>query len=441
MDYAFVAGELLVVILAIFMGVRTGGVGVGVWGFVGLFVLIFLFGSKPGSPPVDAVFIIITVVTAASVMEAAGGVRWMVSLAAKILRRYPRSVVFVAPFVSFLFTVGSGTGNIFYPLLPVIYDVTYQQRIRPERTLSTSVLAGQVGIICSPVSAAAAAFVALLAPFGVSLGLLLIVTWSASIIALGVACAVMMRWGKDLDLDPEYLRRREAGEVVQIEKEDFANLPATARRSAMLFLGGVVLIVLLGLFDGLRPIVGYGETLMPLSITALIQVVMGLVAALIFVVCKVPASSVTRQSTFGAGMTGAIALLGIAWLASTFIATNTAMITAKLGALVQSVPSTFAFALGLVATLTTSQAASTNAIVPIGLAVGLSIPTIIGMWPVVASCLILPANGTQIATVEFDQTGTTKIGRYVLNHSFLLPTVVYLAVALPIALFVSNLLF
>jgi anaerobic C4-dicarboxylate transporter DcuB len=439
-DHAFVIGELAVVIIAIFMGVRTGGVGVGVWGFVGLFALTVLFGSKPGQPPIDAVFIVITVVTAASVMEAAGGVRWMVSLAAQLLRRHPRSVVFIAPFVSFLFTVGSGTANVFYPLLPVIYDVTYQQKIRPERTLATSVMAGQAGIVCSPVSAAAAAFVAIMAPHGLSLGILLMVTWSASIVAIFAASLVMMRWGKELDHDPEYQRRLLAGAIVPRAVEDVSELPASARLSGIIFLFGVLMIAMMGLFDGLRPIVGQGTEAAPLSITILIQLTMGLVAALIFALCKVRASIVTQQSTFGAGMTGAIALLGIAWLASTFVAANTDMITQMLSELVQDFPATFALALGLTAALTTSQAASTNIIMPIGLTVDLSIPILIGMWPAVTACLVLPANGTQIAAVEYDQTGSTAIGRYVLNHSFLLPTLVYIGVAVPVAILMAGIL-
>lgn len=296
MEYTTVVLELAVVILAISMGVRTGGVGV--WGLVGLFVLIFVFGSEPGSPPVGAVFIVIVVVTAASVMEAAGGVDWMVSIAARIIRRRPQSVVFVAPLVSFIFTVGAGTGNIFYPLIPVIYDVTYQQKIRPERTLATSTMAGQAGIVCSPVAAAVAALLGLLAPQGVSLGSILLVTWPACIAGILTASLVMLRWGKDLAVDPVYQQRLAEKRLTPIEASDLDKLPPSARLSALFFLGGVVLIVLLGLFDGLKPMVGYGYDVVPVSITDLIQVTMGLVAALIFLFCKVQAKDVTRQSTF-----------------------------------------------------------------------------------------------------------------------------------------------
>ncbi|WP_159607384.1 anaerobic C4-dicarboxylate transporter family protein, partial [Agromyces humi] len=331
------AAELLVVILAIFMGTRTSGIGLGVWGLVGVAVLIFVFGETPGSAPVDAVFIVITVITAASVMQAAGGIDWMVSVAAKVIRRRPKSVVFLAPAMSFLFTVGAGTGNIFYPLLPVIYDVSYQQRIRPERALSVSAVASQVGILCSPVSAATASMVVLLAPQGVDLGALLLIMWPASIAGLLVASLVMVRHGKDLEDDPEF-QRRLAEHQIQPPAVDAREktLPRTAVLSASIFLAGVGVIVLFGLFSGLRPIIGVDDDGDPvrLSVTVIIEVVMGVIAALIFVTCKVKASDVPKQSTFPAGMVGAIALFGIAWLANTFVAANNQLIVDSLGAVV-----------------------------------------------------------------------------------------------------------
>lgn len=439
--------ELIVVVLAIFMGTRTSGIGLGVWGLVGVAVLVFVFGEAPGNAPVDAVFIVITVITAASTMQAAGGIDWMVSMAAKVIRKRPKSVVFLAPAMSFLFTVGAGTGNIFYPLLPVIYDVSYQQKIRPERALSVSAVASQVGILCSPVSAATASMVVLLAPQGVDLGGLLLIMWPASIAGLLVAALVMMRHGKDLEDDPEYQKRLAEGQIKPPTVDAHENkLPPTAVLSASLFLAGVAVIVFFGLFENLRPVIGTDDDGDPLrlSVTVIIEVVMGIIAALIFVFCKVKAADVPKQSTFPAGIVGAIALFGIAWLANTFVAANQTLIVDGLGSVVSGSSAflgalLFALALFAVAMLTTSQSSATNAIVPIGITIGLPASLLVGLWPAAMGIYTLPANGSQVATVAFDQTGTTKMGKFVIDHSFQLPNLVYVGTAIVVGVALSFL--
>jgi anaerobic C4-dicarboxylate transporter DcuA/anaerobic C4-dicarboxylate transporter DcuB len=439
--------QLIIVVGAIYLGTRTSGIGLGVWGLVGVAILIFVFGEAPGNAPVDAVFIVITVITAASTMQAAGGIDWMVSVAAKVIRRKPKSVVFLAPAMSFLFTVGAGTGNIFYPLLPVIYDVSYQQKIRPERALSVSAVASQVGILCSPVSAATASMVVLLAPQGVDLGGLLLIMWPASIAGLFVAALVMMRHGKDLDDDPEFQRRLAEHQIKPPTVDAHENkLPKTAVLSATLFLIGVGVIVLFGLFEGLRPVIGTNDDGDPvrLSVTVIIEVTMGIIAALIFVFCKVKAADVPKQPTFPAGIVGAIALFGIAWLANTFVAANQTLIVDGLGSVVSGSSAflgalLFALALFAVAMLTTSQSSATNAIVPIGITIGLPASLLVGLWPATMGIYTLPANGSQVATVAFDQTGTTKMGKFVFDHSFQLPNLVYIGVAIVVGVTLSFL--
>ncbi|UUE20817.1 anaerobic C4-dicarboxylate transporter family protein [Microbacterium sp. J1-1] len=440
--------QLIIVVGAIYMGTRTSGIGLGVWGLVGVAVLIFVFGEAPGNAPVDAVFIVITVITAASTMQAAGGIDWMVSVAARVIRRKPKSVVFLAPAMSFLFTVGAGTGNIFYPLLPVIYDVSYQQKIRPERALSVSAVASQVGILCSPVSAATASMVVLLAPQGVDLGGLLLIMWPASIAGLFVAALVMMRHGKDLDDDPEFQRRLADHQIKPPAVDAHEHkLPPTAVLSASLFLGGVAVIVFFGLFENLRPVIGTDDAGDPvrLSVTVIIEVTMGIIAALIFVFCKVKAADVPKQPTFPAGIVGAIALFGIAWLANTFVAANQTLIVDGLGSVVSGSSAflgalLFAMALFAVAMLTTSQSSATNAIVPIGITIGLPAPLLVGLWPSTMGIYTLPANGSQVATVAFDQTGTTKMGKFVFDHSFQLPNLIYVGVAIVVGVSLSFLM-
>lgn len=434
MDIAILILQLLVVVGAIYMGTRTSGIGLGVWGLVGTAVLVFGFQEAPGAAPVDAVFIVITVVTAASVMQAAGGIDWLVSVASKLIRSNPKSVTFAAPAISFLFTVGAGTGNIFYPLLPVIYDVAYQQKIRPERPLAVSAVASQVGIICSPVSAAVASMVVLLAPHGFTLGSLLLIMWPACIVGLFAAALVMSRKGKELEDDPEFRRRLAEGLIEPPAQTDVV-VPKGGRASAIIFLLGVVAIIVFGFAENLRPVISDVDGVVTrLSVANIIEIIMGVVAALIFVICKVKSADVPKQSTFPAGIVGAIALFGIAWLANTFVKANETLIVSGLGSLVAGSSAfvgalLFALVLFLVAMLTTSQSSATNAIVPIGLTIGLSAGTVTGLWPAVMGMYALPANGSQVATAGFDRTGTTTLGTYVVNHSFQLPNLVFIGVA------------
>lgn len=437
----------LVVIACIYMGVRAGGLGLGIWGLFGVFVLAYgPWHVPPGDPPTDAVFIVIAVITAASAMQAAGGTDWMVAQAAKAIRGKPKLVVYMAPLMSFLFTVGAGTGNIYYPLLPVIYDVSYRQRIRPERPLAISAVASQVGILASPVSAATAALVATFdtnnPPLDFSLAKVLAIMWPACLAGLAVAAFVMSRYGKELDDDPVYQERLKAHLVKEPEvgEIDESKLPKYARRAALIFLSGVAFVVIFGLFSDLRPSYGSGDDATQISVTITIQIVMGVVGAAILLFCKTPGGDIAKQPTFTSGMTGAIALFGLSWLAGTFVAAHTTQINNALADVVQEYKLLFALALFIVGALTTSQSGTTKAIVPVGLSLGLSAATVTAMWPAVMGMYFLPANGSQIATVAFDQTGTTKIGKYVLNHSFLVPVMVFIVVAMAVAFPISAFL-
>ncbi|HEY3141021.1 MAG TPA: anaerobic C4-dicarboxylate transporter family protein [Acidimicrobiales bacterium] len=448
MDTLLLVVHGLVVLACIYLGVKEGGLGLGIYGLLGVFVLVYGFHLAPGSPPTDAVFIVIAVIAAASAMQAAGGVDWMVSVAARVIRARPQSVTYLAPAMSFLFTVGAGTGNIYYPLLPVIYDVSYRQKLRPERPLAISAVASQVGILCSPVSAATAALVTLYEASKDSdtanfdLTKVLIVMWPACIVGLAVAAFFQARRGVPLEEDPVYQARLAAGQIKPPPEAeiDSKTLGPNAKRSALIFLAGVGVIVMLGLFENLRPEVSLpGQDASRVSVAVTIQIVMGAVGALILLLPGVKGSDVAKQPTFTAGMTGGIALFGLSWLAGTFVANHQDEINNALADVVQDHKILFAVALFIVGALTTSQSGTTNAIVPVGLSLGLSAATVTAMWPAVMGMYSLPANGSQVATVAFDQTGTTKIGKFVINHSFLMPVMIFIVVAIPVAFLLSPL--
>ena len=422
--------EALVVVGAIVMGTRSSGVGLGIWGGFGTAVLVFVFQLPVGSPPVDAILIILTVILAASTMQQAGGIDWMVAMAAKVIQRHPKQVTFLAPLMSFLFCVGAGTGNIVYPLLPVVYDVSYKAKVRPERPLSMMVVISGVALACSPVSAAMAAMITLTdVPEYGNFGLIdiLKVTIPAALVGMFVSSIVMRRWGKELADDPEYQARIADGRL-EPPSDSAVELTYTkaGRNAALVFLLGVAAIIFFGLFPDTRPEVE-GE---PISVTTIIQLVMTTAAAIILLISKPDVKKIPETSVYKAGMVSAIALFGLAWLTDTFIGAWETQIVDAVGDWVTEWSAIFFLGVFLVAALTTSQSTATRTIVPIGLAAGLSPGVIAGMWAgAFAGVFTLPTNGSQIAAANFDQTGSTKLGTKLLDHSFIMP-VIFLGVSI-----------
>jgi anaerobic C4-dicarboxylate transporter DcuB len=475
MDAVIFVLEALVVLGAIVMGTRAGGVGVGLWGGLGTAVLVFVFREAPGDPPAAAIAIILAVVTAAAMMQAAGGIDWMVAMAARIIERHPRQITVVAPLVTFAFCIGAGTGNIIYPLLPVIYDVAYRNHIRPSRPLTVTVVQSGMALAASPVSAAMAAMLTLteVAPYNLGLTQILSITLPASIVGIVVTAMVVNRMWTELDDDPEVQAKIAAGELAAppplaakrgavatavgadsprasdggsgsagtgdgpIEPASAsARLTYTARgrNSALAFLAAVLVIVLLGLFPGLRPAFDLdGQGAEPIDMTTTITLVMFTAGVVILFLGRPKVADVPDQSVFKAGMISAIALFGIAWLTATFIGAHEEAITATVGSWVSKFPVVFALAVFIVAALTTSQSTATRTIVPIGLAVGLPPGLVTGLWAgALNGVYTLPANGTQIAAANFDRTGTTKLGTKLLDHSFFVPMLVLTVVSVAV---------
>jgi anaerobic C4-dicarboxylate transporter DcuA/anaerobic C4-dicarboxylate transporter DcuB len=435
--------QVLVVIGAIVLGVRMGGLGLGLWGVAGVGVLVFGFGLAPGSPPGSAMLIILAVITAAAAMQAAGGIDFLVRVATKIIQAHPSRINYIAPLVSFIFTIAAGTSNIFYPLLPVIYQTAYDNGIRPERPLATATVANVYGITCSPVSAAMAAMLTLVAvpQYGFNLGKILLITIPSATVAIIAMAFVQNFIGKSLAEDTEYQERLKAG-LVPPPKSDAAadepveDLPKGAAMSAYLFLIGVVLVVLTA-FPAFQKMVPGANGPVAVSATTVIQIVMFVVALLIVLLAKVDPAVLPSQSIFGAGIVAILALFGIAWLADTFVAAWNTQIVALLSNWVTAVPLLFAFALFILAALTTSQSATTRTLVPIGLAI-LPVGPVVAMWQALSGVLFLPANGTQLAAVAVDQTGSTKIGKLVVNHSFMIPLLVSTVVAIAVGLLIAR---
>jgi anaerobic C4-dicarboxylate transporter DcuA len=436
--------ELLVLLAAIALGARTGGVGMGLWGGVGLAILVFGFNEKPGSIPGEVLLIILTVIMAASAMEAAGGIDYLVRIAAGIIRKSPRHVTIIAPVVAYLFTFLAGTGHVFYPLLPVIYEVAMKGGVRPERPIAVATIASQQAITASPVSAATAALIAILGSQGIGLPQILIICVPATLLGVLVAALVQTRVGVELENDPEYKRRLAAGEVEAAkgttDESSPKPLPPRANLSAFLFLAGVLVVVFCGLFPTLRK-VGPADAPVTVSMPMTIAIVMFAVAAAMLLFTRAPVDQIVKTKTCQAGLTAVIGILGLAWLGDTFIDANQEEIIGGLSRMAQAYPALFALGLFVTSMLLYSQAATTQTLMPLGLTLGIAPAALAGMFPAVNGYFFIPTYGTLIAAVNFDHSGTTRIGKYVLNHSFMLPGLVSTAVAVTTGLVIAKLFF
>ena len=429
--------QLLFVLAAIIVGARLGGIGLGVMGGVGLAILTFVFGLQPTAPPIDVMLMIAAVISAASCMQAAGGLDFMVKLAERLLRRNPAHVTILSPLVTYLFTFVAGTGHVAYSVLPVIAEVAAETKIRPERPLGIAVIASQQAITASPISAATVALLGLLTGFDITLFDILKITIPATLIGVLVGAFASMRVGKELMEDPEYLRRMEEGllEDKHVELNDVKNM-FQARLSVIIFIVATLLIVLFGSIPGLRP--SFDGKVMDMP--SLIEILMLSAAALILIISRTDGIKATQGSVFPAGMQAVIAIFGIAWMGDTFINGNITELTGSIEGIVRQMPWLFGVALFVMSILLYSQAATVRAIVPLGIALGISPMMLIALFPAVNGYFFIPTYPTVIAAINFDRTGTTGIGKWVLNHSFMMPGLVATIVSIVIGLLLIQIL-
>lgn len=433
--------QFAVVLLCILIGAQVGGIGLGVFGGIGLAVMAFGFHIQPTSPPIDVMLMIMAVVSAAAAMQAAGGLDYLVRVATRVLHRNPRYITFIAPAVTYAFTVVAGTGHVAYSVLPVIAEVSRRNGIRPERPLSMAVIASQFAIVASPVAAAVVSVVHYLEPQHITLIDVLKVTVPSTILGIGLACVFVNRMGKELADDPGYQQRLKDPEYVKLNAveavaED-APLKPTAKTSVRIFLAAALLVVLMGAFKWLRPVFG-GEHM---GMAHTIEIVMLSAAALIILVCKPDGNEITQGSVFHAGMRAVIAVFGVAWMGDTLMQAHLPELKAAVSSLVEAAPWTFALALFVLSVLVNSQGATVATLFPVGIALGVPAPILIGTLVAVNGYFFIPNYGPIIASIDFDTTGTTRIGRYIFNHSFMLPGLLSMAFSLALGLLFAQMFF
>ena len=443
MDTILLFVQLLVVLAMIFIGARVGGIGMGIYGMVGVTILVFVFGCEPGQIPVDVMLIIVAVITASSCLQAAGGLDYMVEIAARFLRRHPAHITYYGPLTTWLLCILAGTAHTCYALLPIISEIATRAKIRPERPLSVATIAASLGITGSPVSAATVALLStsLLGAHGIGMKEIFIVTIPASIIAILVASFIQNRVGKPMEEDPEYQRRLKAGLIRPYDDAPADSTPAEAnpraKWSVAVFLAGVLAVALLGSFPSLRPSAG-GQ---PLPMNPVIEMVMMAIAALILIVSKADVKAAVKGNIFTAGMTAMISIFGIAWMGDTFFNGNLEFFRSHIADIVTQYPFLFSVALFIMSIMLFSQAATVRTLYPLGIGLGINPLALTAMFPAVNGYFFFPNYPTEVAAINFDTTGTTRIGKYVVNHSFQLSGFITTIVSIAVGYLIITFLY
>ena len=474
--------QLLIVLGALWIGSRYGSLALGAISGIGLAILVFGFTMKPGSPPTDVIYIIIAAVTCAGIMQASGGMDWLIQIAEKMLRKHPAWITFLAPLCTFFLTVLVGTGHVVYTLMPIICDIAIKKGIRPERPCGVASIASQVGIACSPIAAAVVAFVTISNAngFEVSIPQVLMVSFPACICGLMAAAAASYHRGLDLDKDPEFQAKLKdpvqyeyiyGSNATTLDKE----IPQSAKNAVYVFLGALLIIVFFAIFQDVLPsystikaikdapdftfdngtvvsaaalakakvvIPGITEvSTIKLKMNVVIQIVMITAAAIMIIFCKASPVKAVHGAVWQSGMVAVVAIFGIAWLADTFFSNYTNEMQTMLGDIVAKYNWSIAIVFFLVSVLINSQGAVVVSMLPLAYSLGIPGPVLLGVLPSVYGYFFIPNYPSDIATVNFDRSGTTIIGKYLLNHSFMMPGLIHITVATLVAYGLSSIIF
>ena len=448
--------EFLFLLGILYIGSRYGGIGLGVISGIGLVIEVFVFRMPPASAPIEVMLIILAVVTCASILEAAGGLKFMLQVAEKILRKNPKQITFLGPIATYTLTLMLGTGHAVYSIMPIIGDIALKNKIRPERPMAAASVASQLALTASPISAVVTVYLGkgLLDLFhqqgGETLTLIniLSVTLPATFLGLMAMCFYSLRRGKELEADPEYQRRLQdpiyRDQILNSTKttlNDF--IPQSSKNAVYIFLSSIVLIVVLALYEDIRTFEVLKEgvtTQMVVPMGVIIQMVMLCFGGIILTTCKTSVKLVPEGVVFKSGMVACVAIFGIAWMSDTYFTYAMPYFKDGITAMVQAYPWTFIFALFAVSIVINSQAATAKMMLPVAITMGLPVPLLIGIMPATYAYFFIPNYPSDIATVNFDPTGTTKIGKYYFNHSFMVPGLIAVGVSCLVGIGLSQFL-
>lgn len=438
--------EFLLLLAFLYVGSRFGGIGLGVVSGIGLAVEVFILRMPPGKAPVDVMLIILAVVTCASILEAAGGLKYMLQIAERILRKNPKRVTLLGPIVTYIMTFMLGTGHSVYSVMPIIADIALKNKIRPERPMAAASVASQLAITSSPLSAAVVFYLARITELpgleNVTLLNIISVTVPATFAGTIALSLYSLRRGKELEDDPEYQRRLQDPiwrERILSTTSTTLNdvLPAGAKTAVLLFLLSLITIVVIAMFPEIRT-VATGEKVKPISMSLIIQMMMLCFGGIILLATRTNPQTVPNGVVFKSGMVAAIAIFGIAWMSDTYFQYAMPQFKAGITEMVETYPWTFALALFAVSVVINSQAATAVMMLPVGINLGLPAPLLVGLMPATYAYFFIPNYPSDIATVNFDVTGTTKIGKFYFNHSFMVPGLIGVLVACCVGVAIAN---
>jgi len=436
--------QLLIVLGALWLGSRYGSLALGAISGIGLALLVLGFGLKPGNPPTDVIYIIIAAVTCAGIMQASGGMDWLIQIAERLLRKHPDRITFLAPLCTFFLTVLVGTGHVVYTLMPIICDIALKKGIRPERPCGVASIASQVGITCSPIAAAVVAFVSISNAngFDITIPQVLMVSIPACLCGLMTAATASYKRGLDLDKDPVFQARLQIPEQREFIYGSGATtldkvIPVEAKRAVYIFLAALGVIVLFAAVPSLLP--SWDGKALKMNIV--IQIVMITAAALMIIFCKASPKKAVAGPVWQSGMVAVVAIYGIAWLADTYFSNYLGEMQSMLTEIVKEYPWSIAFVFFLVSVLINSQGAVVVAMLPLAYSLGIEGAVLLGVLPSVYGYFFIPNYPSDIATVNFDRSGTTIIGKYLLNHSFMMPGLVCVTTSTIVAYLLSMLFY
>ena len=438
--------EFLLLLGFLYAGSRFGGIGLGVVSGIGLMFEVLVLRMPPGKAPVDVMLVILAVVTCASVLEAAGGLKYMLQVAERILRKNPKRVTILGPIVTYTMTIMLGTGHAVYSIMPIIGDIALKNGIRPERPMAAASVASQLAITGSPISAVVALYLKDIAHIeafaNVSLLGIVAVTIPATFAGTIALSLYSLRRGKELQDDPEYQRRMQdpvwRDRILSTTSTTLnEQLPPAARNSVLLFILALVCIVIVAMMPAIRTISGMEK---PIDMSVIIQMFMLGFGGIILLATRTHVQSVPNGVVFKSGMVAAIAIFGIAWMSDTYFSFAMPHVKGSIQEMVKHAPWTFAFALFGVSVLINSQAATAKMLLPVGISLGIPAPVLIGLMPATYAYFFIPNYPSDIATVNFDVTGTTKIGKYYFNHSFMMPGLIGVGIACLVGLAIAKLI-
>lgn len=427
--------HIVLLLGTIMLAARWGGIGVGFAGGIGLAIAVFIFGVPAGVPPVDVMLIILSTIVALSVMQQAGGMDYLVILTEKLLRNHPGYLNILAPSVTFILTVLSGTGYTAMSVMNVIQEVAKDNGIRPSQPLSSAVVASQLGITASPISAATAIMYGTVEMMGISFGDAMLVILPTALFAMLIAAFTASRQGIKLTDDPVCQKIMKDNNVI-LNTYTERSISRGAKSSVVIFLLGVVFVVCMLLF---KSFIGH-----VINSRDLIIITMFIVSIVIVLTSKLDMKEIKNSTLFKSGAESLVVVLGIVWLSSTLIGAHLDEIKTGASEILRTYPILLAAVFFCTSAMLFSQGATSALLMPIAASIGISPDAILASFVAVSALYITNIYPTTAFAIATDDTGSFLSNRWngsrIVNHPFFLPGCLSIICSVPFGFILTKLI-